>query len=67
LAIGTIQGKYHSSALKIGGLSVDDYLQARDKFIKIHESNKLSATSDQEASVIIMQNQKDVFNETDLI
>ena len=30
LAIGTVVGKYHSSAMKIRGITVDDYIKARD-------------------------------------
>jgi hypothetical protein len=33
LAIGTVVGKYHTSAIKLKGISVGDYIKARDDFI----------------------------------
>jgi hypothetical protein len=34
LAIGTVVGKYHSVAVKLKGISVKDYIEARDLFVK---------------------------------
>lgn len=36
LAIGTKVGKYHSIAIKLRGITVKDYVVARDSFIKLH-------------------------------
>lgn len=37
LAIGTKVGKYHSIAIKLRGITVKDYVVARDSFIKLHQ------------------------------
>jgi hypothetical protein len=37
LAIGTVVGKYHSVAMKLKGISVTDYVEARDLFVKLLE------------------------------
>ncbi|EAR97525.1 VWA domain CoxE-like protein (macronuclear) [Tetrahymena thermophila SB210] len=67
LAIGTQTGKYHSAALQLKGITVSDYIQARDHFINVFQQTTFSNESDQEPSVISLQNQKDVFKEADLI
>eukprot|EP00828_Plagiopyla_frontata_P035476 TRINITY_DN4673_c0_g1_i3.p1 TRINITY_DN4673_c0_g1~~TRINITY_DN4673_c0_g1_i3.p1 ORF type:complete len:458 (-),score=95.11 TRINITY_DN4673_c0_g1_i3:707-2080(-) len=67
LAIGTKVGKYHSKAMQIRGLSVDAYSRIRDSFVKKLEEFKIGPQSDQDPSVVILQNQKDVFSESDLL
>ncbi|KRX02821.1 hypothetical protein PPERSA_04024 [Pseudocohnilembus persalinus] len=69
LAIGTQIGKYHSKALELKGLSVEEYLQAKNQFITIFNEikDKISPESDQESSIISLQNQKEVFLESDLL
>jgi hypothetical protein len=53
--------------MKIRGITVNDYIVARDKFIQLLEKNKLTGNSKQEASIITLQNQKDFLMEDDLI
>ena len=67
LAIGTKTGKYHSKAMNLRGVSVDDYNKIRDDFVSLFSNFKLSDVSGQEASVISLQNQKEIFLENDLI
>lgn len=68
LAIGTVVGKYHSNAIKLKGISVDDYLKARSEFMEILQGKTIDLNnSSQEPSVISMQNQKDVLAEADII
>lgn len=68
LAIGTVVGKYHNNAIKLRGISVDDYVKARSEFIEILQEKIVDLqNSGQEASVISMQNQKDVLAESDFI
>lgn len=52
LAIGTKVGKYHGKAMKIRGITVDDYIDARNYFIELYSKYKLSPESGQEPSVI---------------
>jgi len=46
LAIGTKMGKYHGTAMKIRGITVQDYTNDRDKFIVTLSKNKLNPESD---------------------
>jgi hypothetical protein len=41
LAIGTKVGKYHKTALRFCGISVEDYRVMRDEMVSILESNKI--------------------------
>lgn len=67
LAIGTKTGKYHSKAMNLRGISVDDYAKIRDEFVSLFSNFKLNYASGQEASVISLQNQKEILLENDLI
>lgn len=67
LAIGTKVGKYHQQAMKIKGISVQDYVVARDNFVALFDKCKLSPESSQLPSIITLQNQKDVFLEPDFV
>ena len=42
LAIGTKTGKYHSQALKMRGITTQDYEKSRENFITILKSLKLN-------------------------
>ena len=55
LAIGTKIGKYHDKAMQIKGLSVDDFNQAKSKFIEILKNIKFSEESGQEPSSISLE------------
>lgn len=67
LAIGTKTGKYHSKALQFRGLDDRMFKKYKNDFKEILEKNKLSETSTQENSLILLQNQKDILRENDLI
>jgi len=67
LAIGTKVGKYHSKAMNIRGISVEDYLKIKQDFIKLIPKFNLSPESSQEPSIVILQNQKEIFSEKDLL
>lgn len=66
LAIGTKVGKYHSKAMELRGLSVEDYMKIKQDFIQLLDKFKLSPESNQDPSMIILQNQKEIFLENDL-
>ena len=67
LAIGTKVGKYHSKAMQIRGFSVEDFQKIKQDFIKFLPKFKLSPESSQENSIVILQNQKEIFSEKDLL
>ena len=66
LAIGTKVGKYHSKAVELRGISVDDYMRIKQSFTQLIDKFPLSLESSQEPSVIILQNQKEIFSEKDM-
>lgn len=66
LAIGTKIGKYHSKAMDLRGITVEDYAKIKQDFMKLLTKFPLSQESSQEPSLIILQNQKEIFSEADL-
>ncbi len=67
LAIGTLQGKFHNKALQMRGITQNDFEKYKKEFLKILLSTKFSEkTSNQENSLTILQNQKDIFQDPDL-
>ena len=66
LAIGTKVGKYHSKAIDLRGISVEDYVKIKQDFMKLLTTFPLSEESSQEPSIISLQNQKEIFLEKDL-
>ena len=66
LAIGTQIGKFHNKALKFKGYSVENFDKDKEELVKVLSANKIEYSEFQEASVISLQNQKEVLSETDL-
>lgn len=56
IAIGTSVGKYHKIALQMRGISVKDYLVAKQNFEDLFKTHQLSPASNQTPSVISLQN-----------
>lgn len=67
IGIGTIVGKYHQKAFALKGITVDDFQVIRDDFKEIYANTKLNPKSNQEASVITLQNQKEIFLQEDFL
>ena len=61
IGIGTITGNYHQRALNLHGLTVDAFKILRNEFLETYQNSPLSNTpSEQEESVVTLENQKDV-------
>jgi len=67
IGIGTIVGKYHQKALALKGITVDDFKILRDQFAGVYRETPLTPQSGQEASVITLENQKDIFLQKDFL
>ena len=68
LAIGTEKGKYHNRALQMRGLTNEKFKEILKEFTTIIENNKIKySKSSQESSVILLQNQKEILMEDDLL
>lgn len=67
IGIGTIVGKYHQKAFALQGFTVDDFLKVKEAFKSTFLNTKLDPTSNQEASVVTLQNQKEIFLQKDFI
>jgi hypothetical protein len=70
LAIGTYTGKFHRRILQSWGMNNDDFVTYRNEFLRLLEQEPLASTQDnnttgQEPSIILLQNQRDVFLEDD--
>jgi translation elongation factor EF-1alpha len=66
LAIGTQQGKFHSKALQMRGLDASEYEKFKEEFLNKLANCKINPETTQEASFILLQNQKEIFLETTL-
>jgi len=69
LAIGTKQGKFHTKALQMRGITQEDFDKYKKEFLEILSKTNLSSQSQkssQENSFTILQNQKDIFSDPDL-
>jgi translation elongation factor EF-1alpha len=66
LAIGTQVGKYHNKALQMKGLEGHEYNEFRKEFIDKLKETKLNPETTQEASFILLQNQKEILLEETL-
>lgn len=67
IGIGTIVGKYHQKALALKGITVDEFKKLRDEFASIYKEITIKPNSNQEGSVITLQNQKEVLLEKDFL
>lgn len=68
MGIGTITGKYHQKALALKGLTPKAFREMCAEFREVFLATELSAaSSSQDASVFTLQNQKEVFQEEDLL
>ena len=67
IGIGTIVGKYHQKALALKGITVDEFKVLRDEFAALFKETPLTPHSSQEASVITLENQKEVFLQKDFV
>jgi len=67
IGIGTIVGKYHQKALALKGITVDEFKVLRDEFAALARETTLTPHSSQEASVITLENQKEVFLQKDFV
>ena len=67
IGIGTIVGKYHQKAFALKGFTVDDFLVIKNQFKEAYVNVKLNPNSNQEASVITLLNQKEVFLQDDFL
>ncbi len=63
LGIGTITGTYQQKALNLKGFTVEMYRGIRNDFRKLFAAAKLDPGTDQEASIITKETQKEVFME----
>ena len=69
IGIGTITGKYHQKALALKGITIQDFKKIAEEFKEIYIKTKLNEAveSEQEKSVITLQNQKEVFLDKELL
>lgn len=67
IGLGTIFGGFNQKILRLKHVTVDDYLRFREEFRKIYINTKLNNFSSQERSVVSLQNQKDLFLESDFL
>ena len=61
IGIGTITGTYHQKALKLKKFTVEMFTAIKNDFIRVYKDLKIGTESTQEASVITLQNQKEIF------
>lgn len=63
IGIGTITGNYYQRSLNLYGLTVEKFKILRNEFLEIYQNNPINSNipSDQEESIITLENQKDIF------
>lgn len=68
IGIGTITGNYHQRAMNLRGLTVDAFKILRNEFVETFKSvPPLQSRSEQEESIVTLENQKDVFLDPEFV